>query len=167
MPAWRDVTAGWSDEDFRHLDGVSAVAVHFRFAAESLDPQAVTQRLGIEPDWAQRRGDPVVRGGGDPLGQAENGIWSLSSTGRVRSLHIAAHLRALLDLLRPVAPAVAELAAEYPAFFFMVYTSDELPRGRGFGLGPELLHEIAELGAAIDLDFYCDDERHAAPGPER
>ncbi len=159
MSAWRDLTAGWSDEDFRHLDGVSAVSVHFRFAAEDLDPAAITARLGIEPDWAQRRGEPVVRASGEALGEVERGIWSISSTSRVRSLNITAHLRALLDLLRPVAPAVAELAAEYPAFFFMVYTSDELPRGRGFGLGPELLREIAELGAAIDLDFYCD-ERH-------
>ncbi len=157
MPAWTDSTAGWSDEDFRHLDGVSQVAVHFRFAAATLDPAAVTARLGIEPDWAQRRGDPLVRGGDQPLGQAENGIWSLSSVGRVRSLNIVTHLETLLALLRPVAPAVAELAAEYPAFFFMVYTSDELPRGRGFGLSPALLGEIAALGAAIDLDFYCDD----------
>ncbi len=86
----------------------------------------------------------------------------MSSVGRVRSLNIVTHLRALLDLLRPVAPAVAALAADVPAFFFLVYTSDELPRGRGFGLGPEVLREIAELGAAIDLDFYCD-ERHPTP----
>jgi hypothetical protein len=157
VAAWTDSTAGWSDEDFRHLDGVSQVAVHFRFAAAALDPAAVTARLGIEPDWAQRRGDPLVRSSGETLGQAENGIWSLTSVGRVRSLNIVTHLETLLALLRPVAPAVAALAAEYPAFFFMVYTSDELPRGRGFGLSPELLGEIAALGAAIDLDFYCDD----------
>jgi hypothetical protein len=157
VSAWTDSTAGWSDEDFRHLDGVSQVAVHFRFAGETLDPQAVTARLGIEPDWAQRRGDPLVRSNGETLGQTENGIWSLTSVGRVRSLNIVTHLSALLELLRPVASAVAELAAEYPAFFFMVYTSDELPRGRGFGLSPPLLAEIAALGAAVDLDFYCDD----------
>jgi hypothetical protein len=162
VAAWTDSTAGWSDEDFRHLDGVSQVAVHFRFAAEALDPQAITSRLGIEPDWAQRRGDPIVRSSGEALGEVENGIWSLTSVGRVRSLNIVAHLEALLALLRPVASAVAELAAEYPAFFFMVYTSDELPRGRGFGLSPPLLGEIAALGAAIDLDFYCDDT-HVEP----
>lgn len=157
MAAWTDSTAGWSDEDFRHLDGVSQVAVHFRFAAAGLDPAAITARLGIEPDWAQRRGDPLLRNTGESLGQAENGIWSLSSVGRVRSLNIVTHLEALLALLRPVASEVAELAGEYPAFFFMVYTSDELPRGRGFGLSPALLGEIASLGAALDLDFYCDD----------
>lgn len=157
MAAWTDSTAGWSDEDFRHLDGVSQVAVHFRFASAALDPAAITARLGIEPDWAQRRGDPLVRSGGESLGQAENGIWSLSSVARARSLNIVTHLETLLALLRPVASEVAALAAEYPAFFFMVYTSDELPRGRGFGLSPALLGEIAALGAAIDLDFYCDD----------
>jgi hypothetical protein len=157
VAAWTDSTAGWSDEDFRHLDGVSHVAVHFRFAAPQLDPAAITARLGVVPDWAQRRGDPLVRSTGETLGEVENGIWSLTSVGRVRSLNIVTHLTALLELLRPVASAVAELAAEYPAFFFMVYTSDELPRGRGFGIGPELLAEIASLGAAVDLDFYCDD----------
>lgn len=157
MAAWTDSTAGWSDEDFRHLDGVSQVAVHFRFAAAALDPARITARLGIEPDWAQRRGDPLVRNTGESLGQAENGIWSLSSVARVHSLNIVTHLETLLALLRPAAAEVAALAAEYPAFFFMVYTSDELPRGRGFGLSPALLGEIAALGAAIDLDFYCDD----------
>jgi hypothetical protein len=157
VPAWVDGTAGWSDEDFRHLDGVSQVAVHFRFASADLDPAAITARLGVVPDWAQRRGDPLVRSTGETLGQVENGVWSLTSVGRVRSLNIVTHLETLLALLRPVAPAVAELAAQYPAFFFMVYTSDELPRGRGFGLSPELLGEIAALGAAVDLDFYCDD----------
>jgi hypothetical protein len=156
VPAWTDTTAGWSDEDFRHLDGVSQVAVHFRFADPMLDPALVTERLGVVPDWAQRRGDPLVRSTGETLGEVENGIWSLTSVGRVRSLNIVAHLTALLELLRPVAATVAELAAQYPAFFFMVYTSDELPRGRGFGLSPELLGEIAALGAAVDLDFYCD-----------
>lgn len=136
-------------------------------SSESLDPDTITARLGIEPDRVEVRGSRSV----DPLRPVAH-RWRLdASPGGT----VDAHLEELLGRIEPVADRLVALTAggEATATIVVVRSFDH-PDGveeevdevgplqkaagqhqlLGFGLEPRMLGRLAELGIGLDVDEY-------------
>jgi len=107
----------------------------------------------LPPDHAHRRGEPRLAWRRErvvDIGHAyRSGRWSLSTKGRLPSKRVETHVRWLLELVRPKASLLRELAATYDAdVFCFAYapTHPSLPRA--------LHEEAAGVGLTIDIDFY-------------
>jgi hypothetical protein len=131
------------------------VEVSFRIAAEALDPDVVTEALGITPDVAHRKGDIVDEKVGTRMlrmGPFRAGIWSVrSQTPSNKALDF--QIQTLLALLEPKGAAIRELvesgcSADFFCGLFMGEYND------GEELSPETLDGIAALGAKLSLDIY-------------
>lgn len=131
------------------------VEVSFRIFGEDLDPDAVTNVLGIRPDSAVRKGeerDLKVGSRVIHLRPARQGMWSISSK-LPPDNPLEEHLQGLLALLEPKAEVIRGLAESGCSvdFFCGLFLRDY---NDGVTLPPELLSGIAALGAELGLDIY-------------
>lgn len=129
------------------------VTMSFRLIGDDLDPDEVTSRLGITPEWALARGErrPAPPLQGRPQ---EAGVWLISTEGQVESTSAERHLVWLLERIEPVADAVLEVRREQglTADFFCGWFS--LTGHGGPDFSPEVLSRVAALDATLSLDFY-------------
>jgi hypothetical protein len=136
----------------RDLEAVAS----FRLGARDLDPAAITEALGIEPDLAYRRGEIYKWSGGRPIRNSRGGLWSLTTAKRTSPRDdLSTHLSVLLEMLAPCHDALLALMARDGLdadFFCGLFLRDRL--GRESWLTPDLLRTIAGLGATLKLDLY-------------
>ena len=117
---------------------------------DELDPQAISQALGVPPSRSGRRGDPLRKGR-----TVDRGFWILTT----RDAGVAAepgdssaHLRALAAW-----PGLdqARLAALHEQYLVRVFVFWELQDGNG---GPELMPDalawLVRIGAELHVDVY-------------
>ncbi len=122
-----------------------------RVVSGDVDPDEVTRALGVEPDAAQRRGDPADRRG---LRRVLLNTWSLSSQGKVESRDLRRHLDWLLERLGPDAgPALARLRAAAGTADVTCYWLSATGSG-GPLLGPAQTRRLADLGLDVWFDVY-------------
>ncbi len=116
---------------------------------EDLDPEQVTDALGITPTKTWRIGDPIQ----NTLLKRKHSGWSVATPRQV-SLDLAKQVRDLLRELEPKFPAIAALrerlgfAVEVSC---AIYIYGDTP---SMHLDREILSMVERLGAEIDFDLY-------------
>ena len=115
--------------------------------------QQVTERLGLEPSEAWNVGDEGPRGRVRP-----SMSWRLSS-GLDDREPLDRHIQSLLLILGRKAEALRKLWVDYDLTLQCVGYFP--PSGHGAHFNREQIRQAAQLGLAIDLDFYyVDDHEH-------
>lgn len=129
------------------------VKVTLRLMGADLEPQEVTLALGLEASSSHRRGDVRKNRAGREYSAYTEGLWELHSTLEATA-SLDQHLRSLLGLLRGRHEVIRKLRDEglRADLLIGIFGSDS---NVGFGVSPESLAEIAELGLALEFDVYC------------
>ena len=171
---WATVS-GWSDQKTlevmrdlqRHMSGrrspggemrephSEAAVAHaaLRVSGTELDPLTITEALRLPPDRAHRRGEPRLSWSAsrerviDRGSHHHRGLWLLSTKGRVRSRHLATHVRWLLRMVAPKADVLRTIAARHDADIFCYLRAPHAPSMPG-----ELREEAVAMGLFIDID---------------
>lgn len=136
-------------------DNDQLTLVSFRIFAPGLNPQSVTEKLGIEPDHMHLEGDYPR---GNPKYSAyKQGMWLLRSK-LGSSDSVEKHLEHLLSILEPKRDAIISLSTSADVNF-----SFDLFNLRGFQLSAQLLGRIADLGASLGGTVYPPDASDELP----
>ena len=137
-----------------HASRIREVAVYFDSTAPDLNPDVVTQNLGVTPDRSARRGDKRQNVKGQPLQPHEEGWWQISSRGQTESKDVNKHLRYLLRQLLPHCDEIIRFAKDGEAYFGVLWKSSYLYAGTGPGLAHDCTEGVARLRAEIGFDIY-------------
>lgn len=133
---------------------------YLRVTSESVPADVISQSLGVIPDRAWSVGDPIDRPRAKQGSVREFSAWSLGS-GASEGSSLEAHVRALLDRVRLLAPALSRMR---PEISVVVEIVQHLPSqtDAGLHLDAEQIAIIAAAGASVDIDQYvvvpCDDD---------
>lgn len=100
------------DIDAFHASHIGRVKVDFCLSARDLDPEAVSQVTGLQPDRTAKRGDERRNYKGDLLTPHDEGFWLISSAKRVQSKDVNVHLKSLLTELLPHQKLILQIVAE-------------------------------------------------------
>ncbi|MEJ5203006.1 MAG: DUF4279 domain-containing protein [Anaerolineales bacterium] len=137
-------------ESITNNENTTRIYATFILRGKELDPQLVTNRLGITPSRSFKRGDKRTE-------EKEwlHGFWGLTSDERIHSTDLALHIEWVINQLEPVRDRLVELMKEENidaeiSCFWILPTSHE-----GLSLGSDLLERIAFLGLKLNLDIYC------------
>lgn len=123
--------------------------VWFSIASPDLDPGAVTELTGIEPDRSWRRGDPKPR----TRTPYPDGAWLLES-GLGPSDEFHDHLAALIGRLRPGWAAFVDLGRRHDANVDVVIECLEA-QGPLVQVLPDVASALSELNATLGFDIYA------------
>ncbi len=125
------------------------VDVTFRFVGDNVDPQHITDVIGLEPSSTTVKGATVEK---HPERLYPTNYWGIDSSAPPNE-PLAAHFRQLLDLLQQHVDAVDDLKKDgyEPNFFCGLFHTGV----SGYiMLDPEILQRVARLGASIDVHVY-------------
>lgn len=116
--------------------------------------EEVTALLGIKPSQAWNIGDVNPRNG-----RPQNFMSWRRSSGLDDTRPLAEHIRALLAWVQPRASDLRQLWVEHDLTLQCVGYFP--PSGHGMHFDREQVRQAAQLGLALDLDFYyVDDHEH-------
>ena len=124
----------------------------FILRGKDLDPQEVSDSIGIQPTKRFRRGD--IRKGNK---RWPHGYWELSSKNEVSSIDLSLHLQWLLNQLEPANSQLLKIikkdsvCAEIRCLWVLPIEYVNL------SIDSELLSKIAYLGLSLEIDIYCPD----------
>jgi hypothetical protein len=125
-------------------------SVSLRFFDDHLDPDELTQILGIEPSIAYQKGD-IFRGKTyDKI--YEIGSWRLR--GKRSQVELEEQINQLLDKLPSDLDVWRSMTSRFQADLFCGLWMKRL--NRGLNLEVATLQKIAERGLSIGLDVYVD-----------
>ncbi len=150
QPASRGPTMTISES---HASHIRRVRVDFLLEGCQLDPDTVTQAVGVRPSLYARQGDERRNVKGDVVGTHERRWWQLSSKDAITSKDINDHFRFLLDRLLSCREAILNFAEGGETFFGVLWESSYLYAGTGPVLDPECIAGVAALGAGMGFDI--------------
>jgi len=128
-------------------------SVAFRFHADHISPEAMTERIGIEPTDVRRVGDKHLPWRPDgPENQWSSNMW-VYDPDYDRSRSLEDQLKSLLVELAPEKERIQHLAREATAVFYCACFSSDHPETMT-ELSPETLAEMASYGAMFSLSHY-------------
>jgi len=134
-----------------HTEIPARVYATFILRGKELDPQEVTDRLGITPWRSFRRGDMRTE-----KRQWPHGFWALTSDGHIHSTDLSMHLEWLVKQLEPTIQNVQDIVRnnEIDVEISCLWIFPE--NHNGLVLSSYLLRKIADLGVELSFDIYCD-----------
>jgi hypothetical protein len=141
-----------------HASHIRKVEVNFIISGHTLNSEAVTQTIGIQPDHFGCAGDEKKNFLGQTIGTNSEGFWALSTKNKVVSKDINDHLRYLLSQLLPHREEILKLAQAGKTYFDILWQSTYLYAGTGPVIEKDCLQGIAELKAGMGFDIYQIDE---------
>lgn len=121
------------------------------------DPEAITERLGIEPSKWQRRGGPMASSLRRPPRLAEIDLWSLSTRGHVSSRDSRRHIDWLLDRIEGKAAELRALRDEGGRISVSCYWVSRYGEG-GPTISPDQMRRLGALNLELWFDIYFRDE---------
>jgi hypothetical protein len=140
--------------------GTLKTCVSLRFAGDKLEPNRISELLGVEPTTAYRKGEIYRRSRGHEV-RGRTGLWLLSTRRRIESTELEVHFTYLLTVLFPagdmrvVEPLRAlmreeELEADIGCFWHGEHGAEPpvIPE--------EIRAAFARIGATIETDFDTD-----------
>jgi hypothetical protein len=138
------------DDDFPSCEETRATLLVY---PGSIDPQEVSDRLGLEPTSSGRRGDVVISSAGRTR-QAAHNTWFLSSEGVVQSKDLRRHIDWLTAQLLPKREPLLSLQAEADLGMYVscVWWSKEGHGGPT--LSPRQLADLSQLNLECGFDVY-------------
>lgn len=116
-------------------------------SGDEVNPDTVSQALGLSPSEAFKAGDAYSRGH-----VRKHGMWALSSQDHVVSEDLEDHVRWLLDRIEPVQAALHDYLRAKDSFGFITCFWP-LPHGHG---GPEFSPALMRRVGAVDLPLQID-----------
>src|SRR4030088_310658 len=130
---------------------------------DTQDPTMISQRLGIEPTHAHRKGDPHPTRTNPDL-KWRNSIWTLDSR-LADTARLDEHLRDILDRLDTKAAEIASIRAggwraEFRCGLFLEAANE------GTTVAAETIARMAALEAELGLDIYPGDVADDPPPPD-
>ena len=148
------------DDDYATCERTLAA---LRIYADNLDPDMVTDCLGIRPTSSQRKGEIKTNSRGKQR-TIKIGAWFLSSEDRVQSKDLRRHLDWLLALVLPRAEAVRSLQTIDGVTMNVNCIWWSARGGGGPTLWPEQMRGLADLNleCSFDVSFY-DEEENGKP----
>jgi len=129
---------------------VDACAVSLRFFGNDLDPDELTQALGIEPTKSYRKGD-IFRGKKYDYVR-KTGSW-LFSIDQCADVHLEAQINALLDKLPSDLEIWHSLTSKFEADLFCGLWLEQWNRCLDFS--PKTLQRMGERGLMLQFDIYA------------
>ena len=122
----------------------------FMLRGKELDPQLVSELLGMTPTRSFKRGDQRTEEKKWP-----HGFWGLTSDERIQSTDLALHIEWVINQLEPVRQKLVEIMSDKQidaeiSCLWMLSTSHD-----GLSVSAVLLERIASLGLKLNLDIYC------------
>jgi Domain of unknown function (DUF4279) len=130
---------------------VDACSVRLRFFGKDLDPDEITQLLGVEPTVSYRKGD-ILRGKQYDIVQ-KIGSWRLAIEKSV-DVELEDQINELLDRLPPDLNIWQDLTKRFEADLFCGLWMERWNRCLDFA--PQTLLRIGERGLRLDLDIYAE-----------
>ena len=109
----------------------------------------ITARVGLEPTKIWLAGQP--RAQGVTITHKENG-WAIDLLDE-EATETEPIVLSLLSVLDPAKEAIRDLSAAYHVEVSCVVRAEDFVPALSFQ--PETVNQIAELGAALDIDLYC------------
>lgn len=135
----------------QHLPSKTTITfATFILLEDTLDPDAVTAQLSIQPSKKFKAGDIRAK---DRVW--EHGYWALTSEGQILGSDLAEHIIWLLEQLEPRREQLAQIEAEGIAPKLACFWSATEPGGPIFAY--ELLERLAALHIDVELDIYYGD----------
>jgi Domain of unknown function (DUF4279) len=122
-------------------------SVALRFTGDDLDPNAVSEKLQLQPAQAWRKGEDArprsVTGGWEFRLEPDNArFWSSMDSG----------LNALMDTLTPFRREIRELALRYHAMWWIGHFQTSLDGGPA--LSSTTQERLSAFGIALSIDNY-------------
>jgi hypothetical protein len=119
---------------------------------ENLEPDVITQALGVEPNEAWSKGDPIFPNAPPEHRRThEFGRWELDAPCSPYDT-FEEQLEKLITRLEALPPILKEYIATFDAGLLVGYSSGEV--SIGFYLSPQIIQRMAALGLSIDFDIY-------------
>jgi hypothetical protein len=116
---------------------------------KELDPQKITDFIGISPSKSFKRGDKRKNDKVWP-----HGYWELDSTGFVNSADLEPHLEWLGDHIDPaklsLSKIISETGIDAELSCFWILPTNHV----SLSLNTKLLNQIALLGVKLEFDIY-------------
>lgn len=143
------------------------VGAELNLKDEALDPEQVSERIGLAPTRSHKRRDPVAEA---HLRSAHFGLWVVSVPRR-ESYEIDVVVDELLDLLDPHWERIVSTIQALDltgTLYADVLVADEFP---GVGLSENALRRMARLGVPFEMDVnplvpgVNDEPKPLVPGP--
>ncbi|RKY06696.1 MAG: hypothetical protein DRP65_11430 [Planctomycetota bacterium] len=125
--------------------------VMLRFAGKYLDPDEITEQLGIEPYFAGRRGK--IKGKSGETYNRQSGYWSMSSRLR-RNATLQNHVKDILEQIRPKKKVLLGILREYSGDLNIAVQPHEELANVGYTFPASLLVEFVSLGFDIRFSIY-------------
>jgi hypothetical protein len=121
--------------------------VSFRITALDLDPEQISQQLGLIPDHAHRKGDMRKKNlrSTNPPSSYQTGMWSLRSTLNAEET-LEKHLNSLLITLISHKTTIKKYSKSMGVYFLC-----DVWESFGFDLSPNTLQDVAQLGATLGI----------------
>jgi hypothetical protein len=140
------------------------ISTRLELRSDRVDPDQITEALGLQPSQTWRRGDAWGR---RPRPRPENG-WVLATPYR-ETWDAVEPLRQLLEWIEPSRASLAELTSGGLAEGRLSIVGYQHDRGPSIYLDGEMLRAIAQLGIDLSVDFYVvpdpSDASSTAEGP--
>jgi hypothetical protein len=143
----------------QHASHIGTVQVSFFLSALDLNPDAISEVTGLNPDKTAKRGDDRRNYKGGQISPHQEGFWMISSEGKVESKDINDHIDFLLALLLPHRATLSQIVWQLKGetFFDVLWTSNYLYAGTGPIISYKSLQGMSDLGASIGFDIYQDE----------
>jgi Domain of unknown function (DUF4279) len=117
------------------------------------DPEAITQRLGMEPSSWQRRGEPTTYNSRRPSRVAEIDGWFLTTRGLIESRDSRRHIDWLLDRVEGKEAELLSLQEEGCRMIVSCYW-EAASSGGGPTVSPEQMKRLGERNVELGFDIY-------------
>src|SRR5262245_29693479 len=114
-----------------HASHIKKVVVGFVLSGEHLNPNIVSEVLGLLPDYAASKGDESHNNKGNVIGIHSEGVWRIDTENKVQSKDINEHFQYLLSLLLPHKTMILKFAEGGETFFDVLWQSTYLYAGTG------------------------------------
>lgn len=121
---------------------------------KEVDPQKISELLGISPSSGFTRGDRRPRDDGE----RSHGLWALDSSTHVSSLDPLVHLQWLVSELQPARSRIRDLSENRTVhivmtLFWVLPSSHET-----LELDTALMQQIADLNIDLEFSIHAPDE---------
>lgn len=137
-----------------HASHIGRVKVAFSISGPNINPQKVTEALGIQPDSSVSCGDDHRNFKGELIEIHSEDFWQIDTKDKVNSKDINDHFHYLLSKLLSHTEAILKFAQDGETYFDILWESSYLYAGTGPVISRENLQGISQLQAGMGFDIY-------------
>jgi hypothetical protein len=128
-----------------------STVVRFRLSGDDLQPDVITQALGISPSDAWAKHDPWPSPPGFRFRTRPSGSWSLTPASST-VVRFEEQMSELLDKLERLPAVLGEFVTMYNGGISVGYSSAE--ENYGFLIDRSTIHRLSKLNLWISFDLY-------------